>query len=118
MKKMYNKIEKRTRRHIRVRSKVSGTEVCPRVVVFRGLRGVSVQAINDETRRTLAQAHFQELGAKAKNTVIEAGEIGKLLAERLGKIGVKKAVFDRAGYLYHGKVKAVAEAVRAAGIEM
>ena len=68
--------------------------------------------------KTLAQANYQELGKKAKNTVVQATEIGKLLGERLAKLGTKRAVFDRAGYLYHGKVKAVAEAVRAAGIEM
>lgn len=118
MKKMYNKIEKRTRRHIRVRAKISGTPECPRVAVYRSLRGVSVQAIDDLSGKTLAQANFQELGKKAKNTVVEAAAVGKLLGERLEKIGVKTAVFDRAGYLYHGKVKAVAEAVRGTGIAM
>lgn len=115
---MYNKIEKRTRRHIRVRAKISGTPECPRVAVYRSLRGVSVQAIDDLSGKTLAQANFQELGKKAKNTVVEAAAVGKLLGERLEKIGVKTAVFDRAGYLYHGKVKAVAEAVRGTGIAM
>lgn len=118
MKKMQNKIEKRVRRHIRVRSKVAGTPECPRIAVHRSLRGVSAQAIDDLAGKTLAQAHFQELGKKAKNTVAEAAEIGKLLGERLGKLGVKTAVFDRAGYLYHGKVKAIAEAIRGTGIVM
>ncbi len=118
MKKLYNKIEKRTRRHVRIRSKVVGTSVCPRVVIHRSLQGVSVQAIDDLSGKTLAQAHFQELGKKRKNTVVEAAAVGKLLGERLSKLGVKTAVFDRAGYLYHGKVKAVAEAVREFGIAM
>ncbi|MFZ1626392.1 MAG: 50S ribosomal protein L18 [Candidatus Moraniibacteriota bacterium] len=115
---MHNKIEKRARRHNRVRSKISGTFDCPRVAVYRSLQGVSVQAIDDLSSKTLAQANHQELGKKAKNTVVEAAQVGKLLGERLIKIGVKTAVFDRAGYLYHGKVKAVAEAVRGTGIAM
>lgn len=118
MKKMYNKIEKRTRRHLRVRAKVSGAPECPRVVVHRSLQGVSVQAIDDLSGKTLAQANFQELGKKRKNTVVEATAVGKLLGERLVKLGLKTAVFDRAGYLYHGKVKAVAEAVRESGVAM
>lgn len=118
MKKMYNKIEKRARRHNRVRSKVSGTPECPRVAVHRSLQGVSVQAIDDLSGKTLAQANFQELGKKRKNTVVEAAAVGKLLGERLLKLGMKTAVFDRAGYLYHGKVKAVAEAVREAGVAL
>lgn len=118
MKKMYNKIEKRTRRHLRVRAKVSGTPECPRVVVHRSLQGVSVQAIDDLSGKTLAQANFQELGKKRKNTVVEATAVGKLLGERLVKLGLKTAVFDRAGYLYHGKVKAVAEAIRESGVAM
>lgn len=118
MKKIHPTKLKRTRRHIRVRSKVAGTAECPRITIFRSLQGVSVQAINDLTGKTLAQANYQELGKKAKNTVVEATEVGKLLGDRLIKVGVKTAVFDRAGYLYHGKVKAVAEAVRTAGVEM
>lgn len=118
MKKIYNKLEKRTRRHMRVRAKISGTSECPRVTVHRSLQGVSVQAIDDRLNKTLAQANFQELGQKRKNTVVEAAAVGKLLGERLAKLGLKTAVFDRAGYLYHGKVKAVAEAVRASGIVM
>jgi large subunit ribosomal protein L18 len=118
MKKLQNKIEKRIRRHVRVRSKIIGTPACPRVAVHRSLRGVSVQAIDDRSGQTLAQAHYQELGKKRKNTVAEAGAVGTLLGERLVKLGVKTAVFDRAGYLYHGKVKAVAEAVRGASITM
>lgn len=118
MKKIYNKIEKRTRRHLRVRAKVSGTPECPRVVVHRSLQGVSAQAIDDLSGKTLAQANFQELGKKRKNTVVEATAVGKLLGERLAELGLKTAVFDRAGYLYHGKVKAVAEAARESGIVM
>lgn len=118
MKKLQNKVEKRIRRHARVRSKVIGTSECPRVAVHRSLQGVSAQAIDDRSGQTLVQAHYQELGKKRKNTVVEAAAVGKLLGERLAKLGLKTAVFDRAGYLYHGKVKAVAEAVRESGIVM
>ena len=118
MKKMQSKIKQRSRRHNRVRSKVAGTLECPRIAVFRSLQSVSVQAIDDLLGKTLAQANSQELGKKRKNTVVEASAVGKLLGERLTKLGVKTAVFDRAGYLYHGKVKAIAEAVRGTGITM
>ena len=107
---------KRCERKRRIRAKISGTAECPRVSVFRSLKSVSAQAIDDEAGKTLAQAHLSELGKKAENTVEGASGVGKLIAERLVALGVSKVVYDRSGYKYHGKVKAIAEAMRENGI--
>lgn len=109
---------KRFERKRRVRSKISGTAACPRLSVFRSLTRVSVQAIDDAAGKTLAQADLRELGKKGKNTVEGAAEVGRLIAERLSGLGVKEAVFDRSGYKYHGKVKAIAEAARENGLKI
>lgn len=102
----------------RVRAKVSGTAERPRLSVFRSLRGVSVQAIDDVSGKTLASASWKDLGLKkAKNTVHEAEAVGKLIGERCLEKKIATAVFDRSGYRYHGKVKALAESARAAGLE-
>lgn len=108
---------KRFERKRRVRSKIAGTSSCPRLSVFRSLRNISVQAIDDVSGKTLAQANLTELGKKATHTVAGADLVGKTIAERLLKIGVSEAVFDRSGYRYHGKVKALAEAARAQGLK-
>ena len=108
---------KRFERKRRIRAKISGTATCPRLAVFRSLRSISVQAIDDSAGKTLAQANLAELGKKAKNTVDGAALVGATIAERLAKLKVKKAIFDRSGYKYHGKVKALAEAARAGGLE-
>lgn len=107
---------KRFERKRRVRAKIIGTAACPRLAVFRSLRNISVQAIDDKAGKTLAQANLAELGKKAKNTVVGAALVGATIAERLVKLKVEKVVFDRAGYTYHGKVKALAEAVRQSGL--
>lgn len=109
----------RTARVRRIRAKISGTASRPRLSVFRSLRGVSVQAIDDVAGKTLAAASWKDLKLKkAKNTVEEAVQVGRLVAERcLGK-GVTQAVFDRAGYRYHGKVAAVAEGAREGGLSL
>lgn len=107
---------KRFERKRRVRAKIIGTAACPRLAIFRSLRNISVQAIDDKAGKTLAQANLAELGKKAKNTVAGAALVGTAIAERLVKLNVKKAVFDRSGYTYHGKVKALADAARAAGL--
>ncbi|MEK9151034.1 MAG: 50S ribosomal protein L18 [Patescibacteria group bacterium] len=108
---------KRFERKRRVRAKLVGTASCPRLSVFRSLRNISVQAIDDVSGRTLAQANRAELGKKAKHTVEGAALVGKEIALRLTNLGVKKAIFDRSGYRYHGKVKALAEAARAGGLQ-
>lgn len=107
---------KRFERKRRVRAKIVGTNDCPRLSVFRSLKNISVQAIDDEAGKTLAQASLVLIDKKAKNTVEGASLVGTKIATDLLKLDIKKAVFDRSGYRYHGKVKALAEAARTAGL--
>ena len=109
--------EARLRRHRRVRGKVSGTAARPRLVVFRSNRGIEAQLVDDLTGRTLAAASWLQLPKKFKgNKTEQAGEVGKLLAANAKKAGVETAVFDRGGYLFHGRVKALAEGAREGGL--
>lgn len=101
----------------RVRAKVSGTAECPRLAVFRSIRSFSAQAIDDRSRTTLVSADLRELGTKAMNTVEGARMLGKRLGEKCLAADIRTIVFDRAGYRYHGKVKAFAEGAREAGLE-
>lgn len=112
-----SKNDQRRRRAARVRAKISGTATCPRLSVFRSLRGISVQAIDDESGVTVASASYHDV-PNSKNTVDQAKEIGMLAGSRCIEKGVREAVFDRSGYAYHGKVRAVAEGIREAGITM
>lgn len=108
---------KRLNRKRRARAKLAGTADCPRLSVFRSLRYISAQAIDDAAGRTLAQANLSELDKKAKHNLAGAALVGKAIAERLLKLGITKTVFDRSGYKYHGKVKALAEAARVQGLK-
>lgn len=113
-----NKKEIRVRIHKRIRTKVQGAAERPRLAVFRSVKHIYVQAIDDAAGQTLAAASSNEKGASVNGgNVAGAKEIGKLIAERLKAKGIKKVVFDRGGYLYHGRVKALAEAAREAGLE-
>jgi large subunit ribosomal protein L18 len=109
--------EARLRRHRRVRGKVRGSAVRPRLLVFRSNRGVFAQLIDDDAGRTLAAASWLELPKSFKGDKTEqAAEIGKRLAAAAKKAGVESVVFDRGGYLYHGRVKALAEGAREGGL--
>jgi large subunit ribosomal protein L18 len=109
--------EARARRHRRVRSKVSGTAERPRLAVFRSNVGIYAQLVDDVTGRTLAAAAWQELPKSFRGTKTEqAREVGKRLGAAAKKAGVETCVFDRAGYLYHGRVKALAEGAREGGL--
>jgi large subunit ribosomal protein L18 len=109
--------EARGRRHRRVRGKVSGTAARPRLVVFRSNRGIDAQLVDDASGRTLAAAGWLHLKKSFKGTKTEqAAEVGKLLAASAKKAGIEEVVFDRAGYLYHGRVKALAEGAREGGL--
>jgi large subunit ribosomal protein L18 len=106
----------RDRRHRRVRSKVAGTAERPRLAVFRSNLGISAQLIDDRAGRTLAAATWQQ-AKKAKGTKTDqAKEVGKLLAANAKKANIERCVFDRGGYLYHGRVKALAEGAREGGL--
>jgi len=110
--------EARLRRHRRVRGKISGTAERPRLVVFRSNRGISAQVVDDGEGRTLAAASWQGLAASFKGTKLEqAAAVGKLVAQTARKAGIEQVVFDRGGYLYHGRVKALAEAAREGGLK-
>jgi large subunit ribosomal protein L18 len=111
------KPEARARRHRRVRGKISGTAERPRLVVFRSNRGIEAQLVNDLESRTLAAASWLQLKKSFKgNKTAQAAEVGKLLAANAKKAGVEHVVFDRGGYLYHGRVKALADAAREGGL--
>ena len=112
------KPEARARRHRRVRGKISGTAERPRLVVFRSNRGIEAQLVDDVEGKTLAAASWLHLKKSFKgNKTQQAAEVGKLLAENAKQANVETVVFDRAGYLYHGRVKALAEAAREGGLK-
>jgi large subunit ribosomal protein L18 len=107
----------RARRHRRVRGKVVGTAERPRLVVFRSNRGIDAQLIDDSAGRTVAAAGWLQAKKSFKGSKTEqAAEVGKLLAENAKNAGIEEVVFDRAGYLYHGRVKALAEGAREGGL--
>jgi large subunit ribosomal protein L18 len=110
-------LEARRRRHRRVRGKLIGTAERPRVSVFRSNRGISAQLVDDLEGKTLAAASWQQLKKSLKGSKTEqAAEVGKLLATNAKKAGIEQVVFDRGGYLYHGRVKALAEGAREGGL--
>jgi large subunit ribosomal protein L18 len=106
--------ESRARRHRRVRGKVAGTAERPRLAVFRSNRGITAQLIDDEAGRTLAAVESIEF--RGIKPMEQAAQVGKALAERAKGAGIESAVFDRGGYQYHGRVKALAEAAREGGL--
>ena len=109
--------EARARRHRRVRGKVSGTAERPRLVVFRSNRGIEAQLVDDAAGRTLAAAGWRHLKKSFKgNKTEQATEVGKLLAASAKQAGIEEVVFDRAGYLFHGRVKALADGAREGGL--
>jgi large subunit ribosomal protein L18 len=110
------KRQARERRHRRVRGKVAGTAERPRLVVFRSNRGIEAQLVDDGAGKTLAAASWLQLKSFKGTKSEQSAAVGKLLAENAKKAGVETAVFDRGGYLYHGRVKALAEAAREGGL--
>jgi large subunit ribosomal protein L18 len=111
--------EHRRRIHRRIRSRIRGVAERPRISVFRSLKHIYAQVIDDRMGRTLAAASSTEKGVAVDKggNVGAAAEVGRLVAERALAKGIQKVVFDRGGYLYHGRVKALAEAAREAGLE-
>jgi len=117
--KHISKDDIRRRIHTRIRRKVKGSEEQPRLAVFRSVANIYAQIIDDRKGNTLVAASSIEKssGVKSGGNIAGAKAIGKLIAERAQAAGLKKVVFDRGGYLYHGRVKALADAARAAGLE-
>ena len=108
--------ELRLRRHRRVRAKVAGTAERPRLAVFRSNTGISAQLIDDQAGRTLAAASWHGVKSFKGSKTDQAKEVGKLLAANAKTAGVETCVFDRGGYLYHGRVQALAEGAREGGL--
>ena len=112
------KPQARARRHRRVRGKLFGTAERPRLVVFRSNRGIEAQLVDDAAGKTLAAAGSLSLPKSFKgNKTQQAAEVGKLLAQHAKQAGIEAVVFDRGGYLYHGRVKALADAAREGGLK-
>ncbi|MBD3208168.1 MAG: 50S ribosomal protein L18 [Candidatus Nealsonbacteria bacterium] len=126
--KTEDKREKRKKRHQRIREKISGTAKKPRLCVFRSNKHIYAQLIDDEREVTLASATDLDLGAGAKKgkkskkksltKTEKAFNVGELIAEKAKEMKVKEVVFDRAGYKYHGRVKALAEGARKGGLKL
>jgi large subunit ribosomal protein L18 len=114
-----SKNDVRTRIHTRIRLKLKGNQERPRLAVFRSLKHIYAQVIDDKLGKTLAAASSGEKNSSVKSggNLAGAKEVGKLIAERAKTKGIGKVVFDRGGYLYHGRVKALADAAREAGLE-
>ena len=112
-----NRNEIRQRIHTRIREKVSGTAERPRLNVYRSLNHIYAQVIDDAKGVTVVSASSKAAKLGTGGNIAAAKEIGKLVAERAQEKGIKKVVFDRGGYLYHGRVKALADAAREAGLD-
>ena len=114
--KQFDRKAARAKRHRRVRVRVSGTAEQPRLAVFRSLHHIYAQVIDDSTGRTVASASTLELKTGGHDAAA-ASAVGKAIAQKAAAAGVKSVVFDRGGFLYHGRVKALADAAREAGLE-
>lgn len=113
-----SKNEIRLRIHKRIRSRVSGTESRPRLAVFRSVKHIYAQVIDDGKGHTLVAAGSNEKDIRGKGGNVDGAKlIGKMVADRAKEKGITRVVFDRGGYLYHGRVKALADAAREAGLE-
>jgi large subunit ribosomal protein L18 len=122
MQQAQRKRARRKRAHARLRNRLRGTEGRPRLAVFKSLRYVYAQVIDDDSGRTLVQASSKESGVAkglegSAKTKEAARKVGEVVAERAKKAGIEQVVFDRGGYIYHGKIREVAEGARAKGLQ-
>ena len=119
MNRLKDKRRRRTKRKFRVRKKISGSAATPRVTVYKSNRFTYIQAVDDRVGHTLVSASNREKGlAGIKNTTEGMAKLGQEFGKRLVEKNVKMAVFDRNGYLYHGRVKALADGIRKSGIQV
>lgn len=117
---MTKRVDRRKLRHLRIRKKVFGTPERPRLCVFKSLKYIYAQIIDDTRGHTLVTATSLEKGfsdMKSRDTIEAAKKVGELIAKRAVQKGIKSVVFDRSGYKYHGRIAALADAARAAGLE-
>jgi large subunit ribosomal protein L18 len=112
---MISRNNKRLHRKRRIRAKISGDAKCPRLSIFRGLKNIYVQLIDDETGTTLASANSRSI--KASANIDGSKKVGKVIAGKCKELKIDEIVFDRSGYRYHGKVKALAEELRKEGLK-
>ena len=117
MPRIRTKQDARKRRQSRIRRKVNGTSEKPRLSVFRSLNHIYVQAIDDASGKTLLSASSKDVKAKGTGNKDAAKLVGELIASKCKEKGINAVVFDRGGYIYHGRVKALAEAARTAGLK-
>ena len=113
----FNKLRRREKIKRGIRSKIQGTPERPRLAVFRSNKAIYAQIIDDENGHTLTAASSREIGVKSNTKIEDSKNVGKKLAEKAKAAGIKKIIFDRAGYRYQGKVKALADGVREGGLE-
>ena len=114
---MLKKQEKRHRRHIRIKSRIKGTEKCPRLSVFRSNKYIYAQLIDDLNGKTLVSVSDVKIGKSKLNKTEKAKELGSSLAKKAIDNKIEKIIFDRGGYKYHGRIKAVAEGAREGGLK-
>lgn len=117
MNRPLSKYEQRLRRHRRVRRRIFGTAERPRLAVFRSLKHISAQLIDDTVGRTLVAVSDRQMKSGKSATVAVSKDVGRQLAERAKTLKIRRVVFDRAGHTYHGQVKALADGARAGGLE-
>ena len=119
--KQFQKVNPRHRRHLRIRKKISGTSERPRLAVFRSLRHIQAQLIDDTSGKCILgvsslSAEVRDRVAHLQGKIQKGQEVGRLLAAKAQEAGITRVVFDRGGYLYHGRVKALADGAREAGL--
>ena len=114
----FSKQSRRKRIQRRIRSKVSGSAAKPRLSVYRSNKNIYCQLIDDVNGVTLASASSQTLPSSDGNKVAQAQEVGKVIAGKAKDLNIERMVFDRSGYLYHGRIKALADSVREAGVQI
>ena len=116
-----SRIEVREKKHSRIRNHLKGTAACPRLCVYRSNKHIYAQIVDDDAQRTLAAASTVEKAVKAElertDDVAAAAYVGKVIGQRAVELGIKEVVFDRGGYVYHGKVQALADGAREAGLD-
>lgn len=113
----FDKNAQRKHRHVRIRAKVSGTASRPRISIYRSNKYIYASLIDDTAAKTLASSSSAKLNLENPSTVAAATEVGKDIAKKALNLGITEVVFDRSGYLYHGQVKALADACREAGLK-
>ena len=108
----------RHKRKIRIRKKINGLETKPRLAIFKSNKNIYVQAIDDLNHKTIATSSSLSKDLKSENLSLEtAKKVGELMGDKLNELGISEAVFDRGGYIYHGRIKALADAIREKGIK-